>query len=270
MDVIDETAQYIQQIGIFDENMRLFISISIAICILFIIIALLTLKLFNGIFMKVRNGRNSQQLQTINDNRDDDQCHNRNCNNILNTNNIVSANQTQTIMLNSQNTLLQNSDCNQQLCCNRDRIHLQTHHCIAEMSLITPTQTTNNHLNTTIQSNMMNTLNMQSHLQCSTAATNSNPTNLIHDHTNNMKNNLNNHINSHLFSNTSNFIQFSNNIHRFSNGHNLLNNVTYVRDDSINDGCCAVLINTGIGHSSANFQCQCHHHQCIQRSQHIT
>lgn len=76
MDVIDDTAQFIQQIGVFDENIRLLISISIAICIIFIIIALLTLKLFNGIFVKVRAQRNTQPLQTISNIRDDTHLHN--------------------------------------------------------------------------------------------------------------------------------------------------------------------------------------------------
>lgn len=79
MDVIDDTAQFIQQIGLFDENMRVLISISIAICIVFVVIALLTLKLFNGIFIKVRSTQstgqdtlnsinNSNQLNTLNHN----------------------------------------------------------------------------------------------------------------------------------------------------------------------------------------------------------
>lgn len=269
MDVIDETAQYIQQIGIFDENMRLLISISIAICIIFIIIALLTLKLFNGIFLKVRTERNSQQLETIADSRDNDRCHNRSYSSALNANNIVNANQSPSIMLNSQNALLSAGDCVNQSCCDRERIHLQAHHCIAEMSLIASPQSSispHSHPNGTIQTNMINSLNMHSHVSCAASQ----------DRSNNIKNSLNNHLNSHLFNNhnhchssTSNFIQLSNNIHRLSNGHNLLNNVTYMRDDSLSDGCCAVLINTGIGHPPTNIQCQCHH-QCIQHPQPIT
>lgn len=71
MDVIDDTAQFIQQIGLFDENMRILISISIAICIVFVVIALLTLKFFNGIFIKVRtqnrqqNGQDTLQTNSI-------------------------------------------------------------------------------------------------------------------------------------------------------------------------------------------------------------
>lgn len=66
MDVIDDTAQFIQQIGLFDENMRILISISIAICIVFVVIALLTIKFYNGIFIKVRNSHHHGQdtLQT--------------------------------------------------------------------------------------------------------------------------------------------------------------------------------------------------------------
>lgn len=70
MDIIDDTAQFIQQMGIFDENIRLLISISISICIIFIIIALLTFKLFNGIFTKVRVQQNTQPLQIISSHSD--------------------------------------------------------------------------------------------------------------------------------------------------------------------------------------------------------
>lgn len=90
MDVIDDTAQFIQQIGLIDENMRILISISIAICIIFIVIALLTLKLFNGIFIKVRtdqqnDGQNTLNTQTT-ENRNDDQS-NSNC--IVGRNNFI-------------------------------------------------------------------------------------------------------------------------------------------------------------------------------------
>lgn len=99
MDVIDDTAQFIQQIGLIDENMRILISISIAICIIFIVIALLTLKLFNGIFIKVRteqqnnNGSNPLHTQTTtttatSTNRLDDQS-NLNC--IIERNNFIQS-----------------------------------------------------------------------------------------------------------------------------------------------------------------------------------
>lgn len=101
MDVIDDTAQFIQQIGLIDENMRILISISIAICIIFIVIALLTLKLFNGIFIKVRteqqnnNGSNPLHTQTAtttitatSTNRLDDQS-NLNC--IIERNNFIQS-----------------------------------------------------------------------------------------------------------------------------------------------------------------------------------
>lgn len=66
MDVIDDTAQFIEQIGLFDENMRILISISIAISIVFIVIALLTLKFFNGIFIKVRTTTQPSGQDTLN------------------------------------------------------------------------------------------------------------------------------------------------------------------------------------------------------------
>lgn len=86
MDVIDDTAQFIEQVGLFDENMRILISISIAISIVFIVIALLTLKFFNGIFIKVRTTQSSGQdaLNSLSS-----------CNNQLNTNNRFENNQRQ-------------------------------------------------------------------------------------------------------------------------------------------------------------------------------
>ncbi|KAH8401316.1 hypothetical protein KR009_004485, partial [Drosophila setifemur] len=50
MDVVDEHQHSL--FTMFDGNMRVFIYISIAICVVFIVIALLTLKLFNGVFVK--------------------------------------------------------------------------------------------------------------------------------------------------------------------------------------------------------------------------
>nr|XP_016943225.1 latrophilin Cirl isoform X1 [Drosophila suzukii]XP_016943227.1 latrophilin Cirl isoform X1 [Drosophila suzukii] len=50
MDVVDEHQHSL--FTMFDGNMRIFIYISIAICVVFIVIALLTLKLFNGVFVK--------------------------------------------------------------------------------------------------------------------------------------------------------------------------------------------------------------------------
>ncbi|KAM8713113.1 hypothetical protein ACLKA7_013431 [Drosophila subpalustris] len=50
MDVVDEHQHSL--FYMFDGNMRIFIYISVAICVIFIIIALLTLKLFNGVFVK--------------------------------------------------------------------------------------------------------------------------------------------------------------------------------------------------------------------------
>ncbi|XP_037949530.1 latrophilin Cirl-like isoform X2 [Teleopsis dalmanni] len=50
MDVMDEQNQSL--FALFDGNMRILIYISISICLLFIVIALLTLKIFNGVFIK--------------------------------------------------------------------------------------------------------------------------------------------------------------------------------------------------------------------------
>ncbi|XP_032572160.1 latrophilin Cirl isoform X2 [Drosophila sechellia] len=50
MDVVDEHQHSL--FTMFDGNMRIFIYISIGICVVFIVIALLTLKLFNGVFVK--------------------------------------------------------------------------------------------------------------------------------------------------------------------------------------------------------------------------
>ncbi|XP_030381870.1 latrophilin Cirl [Scaptodrosophila lebanonensis] len=50
MDVVDEHQHSL--FTMFDGNMRIFIYVSIAICVIFIVIALLTLKLFNGVFIK--------------------------------------------------------------------------------------------------------------------------------------------------------------------------------------------------------------------------
>lgn len=58
MDVVDEHQHSL--FTMFDGNMRIFIYISVAICVVFIIIALLTLKLFNGVFVKVRNANSTQ------------------------------------------------------------------------------------------------------------------------------------------------------------------------------------------------------------------
>ncbi|CAD7094067.1 unnamed protein product [Hermetia illucens] len=50
MDTTDDTAPSL--LSLFNNNIRILIYISIAICIIFIIVAILTLKLFNGIFVK--------------------------------------------------------------------------------------------------------------------------------------------------------------------------------------------------------------------------
>ncbi|XP_014085243.2 latrophilin Cirl [Bactrocera oleae] len=50
MDVMDEHNHSL--FGVFDGNMRILIYISVAICLVFVVIALLTLKIFNGVFIK--------------------------------------------------------------------------------------------------------------------------------------------------------------------------------------------------------------------------
>lgn len=63
MDVVDETKSSL--LSIFNDNMRIFIYISIAICVLFLIIAILTLKIFNGILVKVRDNRSSSSVGVV-------------------------------------------------------------------------------------------------------------------------------------------------------------------------------------------------------------
>lgn len=70
MDLVDDGAETLQQLSFFNENMKLMISISVAVCIVFIIIALITLKLFNGIFVKVRD-RRRQGVQSSTNGRED-------------------------------------------------------------------------------------------------------------------------------------------------------------------------------------------------------
>jgi hypothetical protein len=62
MDVMD--MQQMSLLSIIDENIRVLIFISITICIIFILLALVTLKLFNGYFVKV--GRRRQGTDQIN------------------------------------------------------------------------------------------------------------------------------------------------------------------------------------------------------------
>ncbi|XP_036334438.1 latrophilin Cirl isoform X2 [Rhagoletis pomonella] len=50
MDVMDEHNHSL--FGVFNGNMRILIYISISICLVFVVIALLTLKIFNGVFIK--------------------------------------------------------------------------------------------------------------------------------------------------------------------------------------------------------------------------
>lgn len=62
MDLVDDTSQSL--LSIFDDNLRIMVYVSIAICIIFIVIAFLTLRLFNGVFLKVRNRSRSSHVQT--------------------------------------------------------------------------------------------------------------------------------------------------------------------------------------------------------------
>lgn len=62
MDLVDDTSQSL--LSIFDDNLRIMVYVSIAICVIFIVIAFLTLRLFNGVFLKVRNRSRSSHAQT--------------------------------------------------------------------------------------------------------------------------------------------------------------------------------------------------------------
>lgn len=59
IDAIDETQ--LSLLSIIDDDIKILIYISIAICIVIVVIALFALKLFNGVFSKVRNGRRHHQ-----------------------------------------------------------------------------------------------------------------------------------------------------------------------------------------------------------------
>lgn len=62
MDLVDDTSQSL--LSIFDDNLRIMVYVSIAICVIFIVIAFLTLRLFNGVFLKVRNRTRSSRAPT--------------------------------------------------------------------------------------------------------------------------------------------------------------------------------------------------------------
>ncbi|XP_058454822.1 latrophilin Cirl [Malaya genurostris] len=59
IDAIDETQ--LSLLSIIDDDIKILIYISIAICVVIVVIALFVLKLFNGVFSKVRNGRRHHQ-----------------------------------------------------------------------------------------------------------------------------------------------------------------------------------------------------------------
>lgn len=102
MDLIDDGAEILQQMGLFNENMKIMISISVAVCIIFIVIALLSLKLFNGIFVKVRNHR--QNHSSSSNGRDDIVVH-------TNSNNNTGLTVTHPINFTQNMMILSSSDC---------------------------------------------------------------------------------------------------------------------------------------------------------------
>lgn len=281
MDVVDDTAQFIQQIGVFDENMRLLISISIAICIIFIIIALLTLKLFNGIFVKVRNQRNTQPLQTISNIRDDiNNCH-INSNNNVNVVNQSSIVQSPSGILNSQHALMSNQDCVSSFSSINDRIqqpHQQQsqqsqqsqHHQQHQQSLpptpSTPINALNVFINYTGADNCVSGHN--SSVRNSFNNSNSSNKNIFNTRSHNHNTNRN------LNSNPNSFMQFGSNLHRNLNSgsSNLLNNVTYVREPDTNTDGLSVVRMSGINNLNANHptnNIQGHHHH-LHHQHHIT
>lgn len=71
MDLVDDGAEILQQLSLFNENMKLMISISVAVCICFIVIVIMTLKFFNGVFVKVSHHRRRRQQSSSTNGRDD-------------------------------------------------------------------------------------------------------------------------------------------------------------------------------------------------------
>lgn len=61
MDLVDDGAEIIQQLNLFSENMKFMMSLSVAMCIICIVIVLVTLRYFNSIFLKVSNHRRCHQ-----------------------------------------------------------------------------------------------------------------------------------------------------------------------------------------------------------------
>lgn len=72
MDLVDDGAEILQQLSQFNENMKFMISISVAVCIIFIIIVIMTLKYFNGAFVKVSHHRRRRRQQSSSSNARDD------------------------------------------------------------------------------------------------------------------------------------------------------------------------------------------------------
>lgn len=62
MDVTDDTAGTL--LAIFDDQLRIFIYVSIAVCIVLIAVALLTMRLFSGVFVKVSRAETAAAANT--------------------------------------------------------------------------------------------------------------------------------------------------------------------------------------------------------------
>lgn len=65
MDVTDDTAGTL--LAIFDDQMRILIYVSIAVCIVLIGVALLTMRLFSGVFVKVSRNEAANTTETVSD-----------------------------------------------------------------------------------------------------------------------------------------------------------------------------------------------------------
>lgn len=144
MDVIDDSAQFIQQIGVFDKNMRILITISIVVSIIFIIIVLLTLKFYNGIFMKVRRNAdapttNSSAEQTnsvvqINhidntSNRDENQCRQMTGVELITACQTIHAQENpENLMPNNDCTIVNNFIMNERISLNHQLMPFNHHH----------------------------------------------------------------------------------------------------------------------------------------------
>lgn len=250
MDVIDDTAQFIQQIGVFDENIRLLISISIAICIIFIIIALLTLKLFNGIFVKVRAQRNTQPLQTISNIREDVvHCHNN------------SQAVHQTVHLNDRNRI------NSQRHNHHQQLH-EPHYQYGGSQCASATENANNiALAMGIGSNVIANGGGGGSGSSSNSSS-SNNLNIHINHNSKFNTRSHNHNSRNLDSIHNSSATVGSNFHHLSNrSGNLVNNVSFMRDiggtNAIGDGGVVSLVRingSAINNNLNPPNIQSHHH----------